>query len=195
MRQTILAATLRVLARTGWDDLTTRDVAAEAGINLALIHYYFESKRALLLAAADAFYTDLRERFLADAEGQDAVGLVRAMMRNARRAMQTPDGPARHRMMAEGRLRPISDPAFAPPILAYWQALRSEFVRRFGEAGVPPARAEALAVITQAFFEVYAPQRLVERETIDLDGIEREFLAMLECALQRPPDAGDGNAP
>lgn len=47
-RDAILAAALRILARDGYTRLTARAVAAEAGTNVALLNYYFGSKRKFL---------------------------------------------------------------------------------------------------------------------------------------------------
>ncbi|MEQ8800836.1 MAG: TetR family transcriptional regulator, partial [Haliea sp.] len=50
-RQLILEATLRVIARGGHRSITHRAVAAEAGINLSLVNYYFRGLDDLLLQA------------------------------------------------------------------------------------------------------------------------------------------------
>ncbi|MEO8953805.1 MAG: TetR/AcrR family transcriptional regulator [Ktedonobacteraceae bacterium] len=49
-RADILAATLRVIAREGLAETTTRKIAAEAGVNQATLRYYFGSKDDLLFA-------------------------------------------------------------------------------------------------------------------------------------------------
>jgi AcrR family transcriptional regulator len=47
-RDHILAAALDLAGREGLEALTTRRVAEKAGVNLGLIHYYFESKETLV---------------------------------------------------------------------------------------------------------------------------------------------------
>ena len=49
-RAEILAAAIRVLARDGLSEATTRKIAAEAGVNQAMLAYYFGSKDELLFA-------------------------------------------------------------------------------------------------------------------------------------------------
>ncbi|MGH2515857.1 MAG: TetR/AcrR family transcriptional regulator, partial [Ktedonobacterales bacterium] len=49
-RAEILAAAIRVLAREGLGEATTRKIAAEAGVNQAMLAYYFGSKDDLLFA-------------------------------------------------------------------------------------------------------------------------------------------------
>jgi AcrR family transcriptional regulator len=49
-RAEIIAAAIRVLARDGLAETTTRKIAAEAGLNQATLRYYFGSKDDLLFA-------------------------------------------------------------------------------------------------------------------------------------------------
>lgn len=49
----ILAAAFKLLTRVGYARLSTRVIAAEAGVNHALIHYYFGTKDKLVIAALD----------------------------------------------------------------------------------------------------------------------------------------------
>ena len=51
-RGEILAAAIRVLARDGIAETTTRKIAAEAGVNQAMLRYYFGSKDELLFAVS-----------------------------------------------------------------------------------------------------------------------------------------------
>jgi AcrR family transcriptional regulator len=50
-RQRIVAAAFRSLADHGYEAATIKDIAHEAGIAPGLVHYYFEAKEELLLAA------------------------------------------------------------------------------------------------------------------------------------------------
>ena len=49
-RAEIIAAAIRLLAREGIGEATTRKIAAEAGVNQAMLGYYFGGKDELLLA-------------------------------------------------------------------------------------------------------------------------------------------------
>jgi AcrR family transcriptional regulator len=57
-----LGAARAVLNRDGAAELSTRSVAAEAGVHLSLIHYYFESREGLLLAALERINQELLDR-------------------------------------------------------------------------------------------------------------------------------------
>jgi AcrR family transcriptional regulator len=70
-RARILAAAGELIIEAGWANVTTRSVAERAGVNNALIHYYFGSKDSLLLEAAAAVFAEESEgplSMLTDAE-------------------------------------------------------------------------------------------------------------------------------
>jgi len=58
----ILRAARFVLQRDGVADLSIRAVAAEAGVNLALVHYHFHSRDGLLLAVLEDLDAELLVR-------------------------------------------------------------------------------------------------------------------------------------
>jgi AcrR family transcriptional regulator len=60
-RSRILHAAAAAIAERGWGAVSTRDIAERAGVNNALIHYYFGTRQQLLRAAAiDAILRDLQ---------------------------------------------------------------------------------------------------------------------------------------
>jgi len=58
----LLDAAERLLIEVGYAELTTRRVAAEAGVNHGLVHYYFGSMEELLLQVLERFTDRLIER-------------------------------------------------------------------------------------------------------------------------------------
>lgn len=68
-RTEIAEALLRVAARRGLHAVGMRDVAAEAGVSLRLVQYYFETKEKLLLFGLQR---------LADRFGERVAARVRA---------------------------------------------------------------------------------------------------------------------
>jgi AcrR family transcriptional regulator len=58
----LLDAAERLLIASGYAELTTRKVAAEAGVNHGLVHYYFGSMEELLLQVLERFTDRLIER-------------------------------------------------------------------------------------------------------------------------------------
>lgn len=57
-RRRILDAAAALIAEIGWNEVTTRRIAQQAGVNNALIHYYFRTKDALLLEAAAGQFSE-----------------------------------------------------------------------------------------------------------------------------------------
>src|SRR5438128_12024936 len=49
-RRALVAAAYRRIATDGFEGLRTRDVAADVGVNIATLHYYFPTKEALIRA-------------------------------------------------------------------------------------------------------------------------------------------------
>jgi AcrR family transcriptional regulator len=49
-RQALVRAAFARIARDGFEGLRTRDVAADVGVNVATLHYYFPTKEALIRA-------------------------------------------------------------------------------------------------------------------------------------------------
>jgi AcrR family transcriptional regulator len=59
---TLLEAAKKVLRQNGYSGLSTRDVAAAAGVPLSQIHYHFGSKQGLLLALFEYLNAQLLNR-------------------------------------------------------------------------------------------------------------------------------------
>src|SRR6266496_4069965 len=47
-RQALVQAAFDAIAERGFEGLRTRDVAAQVGVNIATLHYYFPTKEALI---------------------------------------------------------------------------------------------------------------------------------------------------
>jgi AcrR family transcriptional regulator len=65
-RKELVLAAFHLLAEHGFEGLRTRDVAAEVGVNIATLHYYFPTKEALIRGvlehAMDRFRSTLTPR-------------------------------------------------------------------------------------------------------------------------------------
>src|SRR5690242_9796474 len=70
-RAQIIQGALQALERTGVIGTTTRRIAAEANVQLAALHYHFESKGALLVAVLEALIEEIAERLRADRAGTE----------------------------------------------------------------------------------------------------------------------------
>ncbi|MFE7119220.1 TetR/AcrR family transcriptional regulator [Streptomyces sp. NPDC057654] len=61
-RRQIAEAVWRLAARRGLEDVTLRQVAAEAGVSVRLVQYYFGSRDGLLLTALEILNSDAERR-------------------------------------------------------------------------------------------------------------------------------------
>lgn len=52
----IVQAALKVLSTSSIDQVTVRDIAARAGVNVATVHYYFRTKEAIVAEALPRFF-------------------------------------------------------------------------------------------------------------------------------------------
>lgn len=78
-REQILRATCEVVGEVGMHELRLADVARRAGLSSGIIHYYFENKRAVLVAAFEFNFTQslVRRRALLRSAREPLAVLVR----------------------------------------------------------------------------------------------------------------------
>jgi AcrR family transcriptional regulator len=76
LKQTILDAAEGLFARHGFYGVTTRQVAAEAGVDTALIHYYFGAKRELFDAVFLRRAEILNQARIASMDAYEAAGAM-----------------------------------------------------------------------------------------------------------------------
>lgn len=120
----ILEAADELFAEIGFDGTTTREIAARAGVNKALIHYHYESKDQLLERLLERYYDqltvtltqalaapgDLRDRFAALL---DAYLDFLVEHRNFSRIVQREASGGRHQTLIQERMTPLFEMAIA----------------------------------------------------------------------------------
>jgi TetR/AcrR family transcriptional repressor of nem operon len=85
-RRALIAAAYRRIAEEGFEGLRTRDVAADVGVNIATLHYYFPTKEALIRGVIGQAMQRFRETMPGDGSPMDQLrdhlrglaGLVKA---------------------------------------------------------------------------------------------------------------------
>lgn len=84
-RRALVAAAFGQIAERGFEGLRTREVAAEAGVNIATLHYYFPTKEALIRGvvahAMDRFRSTLAPHGSPDDQLANHLKAVRALLR------------------------------------------------------------------------------------------------------------------
>lgn len=66
--QKLIRAALALLPTTGYTRLSMRAVAAKAGVNLGMFHYYFKNKEEFTRRVADEFYATFFNKFTLEVE-------------------------------------------------------------------------------------------------------------------------------
>ncbi len=195
-RQRILAAAFNCLVARGYASLSVRDIAKDAGVNHALISFYFGGKDRLVIAVLD----DANRRLL-DRQQQlygAPVGFAEKWAR-ARRFYESDLASGFVRVQAELWAASLSNAElreqFLPRIQA-WKQLVLEGVREALQAyrlDLPPAfSAEAIATLLSEFWLGMEFSQLIGasgetgRHDATLDAIEALLRTLDERIAPRP---------
>jgi len=107
-RQALVQAAFNEIAERGFEGLRTREVAAEVGVNIATLHYYFPTKEALIRGVVELAM--LKFRSTLSPHGSSAEQL-RNHLHAVRQLIR--DEPQLGAVMAELALRSARDPGLA----------------------------------------------------------------------------------
>src|ERR1700736_2252651 len=107
-RQALVQAAFNQIAERGFEGLRTREVAAEVGVNIATLHYYFPTKEALIRGVVELAMQRFRSTLAPHGSSAD-------QLRNHLRAVRLllRDEPQLGAVMGELALRSARDPAIA----------------------------------------------------------------------------------
>lgn len=116
-RAMILDALFAVAARQGLHAVSLRAVAAEAGISLRLVQYYFETKAGLMQAGLDRLERESNDRWTGRlAPAPDAPNTRAALAALFREALPTdPQSRAFHHMWMSYAVLAMTEPDLAGP--------------------------------------------------------------------------------
>ena len=178
-RNKISQAAVELVAELGWDAVTTRAVAARAGVNPALVHYHFGSMEALLRGAVvaaleqeigQAVVPFTTEPTLTDAlaGATDAVGRF------------DPDTPTAA-LLIEAMIRAVRDPELSRLIVGSLTEFRDLVAARVRAAAADDATValppDGTGVFVAAALDGLALHRIVDPST-DIEGF-REVIVQL----------------
>ncbi len=200
----ILDATYRCLAANGYGALSVREIAKDAGVNHALINYYFGTKDRLVIAVLDEANRRLlqRQRSMYASPGGFA-----AKWAQARRFYEDDIESGFVRVQAELYAASLSNPElreqFLPRIQAWKQVVLEatrEALRTYRPRLPPAFSAEAIATLISEFWLGMEFARLIgnqgerARHEAALDAVA-EMLAALEAGGPAVPRGGARNGP
>lgn len=190
-RERILRAAHDCLVRDGYEKITTRRIAEEAGVNIATLHYYFGSKEALLAEATrqGSRRTEQTLRAVIDAAPDAAAALVAALHETWNVVRQRP-GVLRYDLVVRGfRDTEVHDEVVA--IYTLYRRLTEEILQRHVTEGGRLPEGTTVAALAQHIVAVvdgvvlqYAITRdeaaaqfslgLIARQTLELMGTTEE---------------------
>ena len=179
-RAWIVGAARKLLAEEGYDRVTMKLVAKEAGVAQGLIHYSFSGKDEILLEVlmeASREYTRENERLaLSLPEGENLAGAALAATKG--RVSRMPEWyRLRYELFAMGLRKPEFLPGVAALLESGRAGIAATLARISGDdddanSDGNPARAarrEALAAVLLSCFDGLALQKLADPEGFDLD--------------------------
>jgi AcrR family transcriptional regulator len=180
-RQTVLEVARRRFLANGYQAVTLRSIAAEAGVDVALISYFFGSKRGLF-GATMALQAN-PALLLADALPGDLNALPERILRALITTWDNPQRSAPMRVMISGA---VADPGVARLLR---EVIEAEMIARIAERiGGPDATARAALATVQAIgliFERYL-LRAEPLATMPSDELIARMAPAMRAAL-RPP--------
>jgi len=193
LRERVLDAAIACYTRQGIAATSLRAIATEAGVNPALLHYYFGDKEqlreAVIAERVLPAFSSLREPVLA-AAGEDVAGLVAGFVQGVGRLVtEHPWLPAlwvREVLCEGGALRDVLLERIGPQ-LPQMMAARFAQAQQRGELNedLDPRLLMVSLVGLTLFPAAGAPiwRRLLQAEDLDFDALRRHTLALLDRGL------------
>jgi AcrR family transcriptional regulator len=132
-REELVLAAYKLIAVRGFEGLRTRDVAAEVGVNIATLHYYFPTKEALIRGVVE--HAMQRFRTTLEPHGSPADQLQNHL-RSVRKLMR--EEPELGTVMGELALRSTRDKSvrsIVNEMFDTWQTAMRGLLRRAAREG------------------------------------------------------------
>jgi TetR/AcrR family transcriptional regulator len=181
-RARILEAAIRQFSENGLAGARTEQIAEEAGVNKALLYYYFKSKENLYEAALHSVFESVRADNVNVLEADASAGerFAEIVLRNFDRSYSHPEMKSmmqqemvRLHQGEENRLAPMAEKFFRP----LWQLvdkLLEEGIASGELVAVDPAQMRYAALGANVLYFLSAP---LTRLALGIDPMERNELA------------------
>jgi AcrR family transcriptional regulator len=132
-RQELVVAAFNLIAEHGFEGLRTRDVAAEVGVNIATLHYYFPTKESLIRGVVEYAMARFRSTLAPHGSPSDQ---LRNYLRAVRKLLA--EEPALGSVMGELAVRSARDKSIAAimtEMYAVWHVTTRGLLRRAVKEG------------------------------------------------------------
>lgn len=135
-REHILAAARQALLAEGYERITTRRIAQQAGVNIATLHYHFKTKEILLSEAVRFGLRRSSDRLeAAIANAPDATAALRHMFQTIWDMVRARPGIMRYDLAVRGFRDPDARREAAAMYEAYHQVMAAVFTRHVQAGG------------------------------------------------------------
>ena len=193
LRERLLNATVGCFARHGIAGSSLRQIATEAGVTPALLHYYFGGKEALVEAVIEErlmpVMQGLRGPLLQAGDDPRALihGFVRAVLATALAHPWLPQLWVREVLHEGGGLRQLMQQRIGPMLP---QALAARFAAMQAQGRLNPRLDPRLLVVSligqTMFMAASAPiwRGIFDADDVDADALCNHVLALLEHGLE-----------
>jgi AcrR family transcriptional regulator len=189
-REQILLATCAVISEVGMHEMRLADVARRAGVSSGMVHYYFDSKRAVLVAAFEFNFSRslARRRRLLESERAPLDLLARLV-----ESFLPGDGQtlAAWRVWAELWAQALRDEEFQAVnerLYGEWRQLAVEMITRAQQAGsARPGDPVELANMLIAMIDGLAIQALAHSAAMPGEQMRATLRAFIGGYLAAPP--------
>lgn len=197
LRERLLDATVACFARHGIDGSSLRQIATEAGVTPALLHYYFGGKEALVEAVIEERLMPVTQGLrgpLLQAGGDPRAlirGFVRAVLTTALAHPWLPQLWVREVLHEGGGLRRLMQDRIGPMLP---RALAERFVQAQAQGRLNPRLDPRLLVVSligqTMFMAASAPiwRGIFDADDVDVDALCNHVLALLEHGLELRDD-------
>jgi AcrR family transcriptional regulator len=174
VREALLDSARTLFLRYGFRAVSSRQIAAAAGVNPAMIHYYFGDKeglyRAMYEAAAMPVFSRVAAMFT-DPGSVDVEGLARTQMRMLAANPWIPGLIVREVLASDGSFRQIFVRDFASK---YLPMLRTVIAREIEEGGLRRDLDPSLTMVALASLTLFPFISLpITTRVLGIDGSER----------------------
>jgi AcrR family transcriptional regulator len=188
-REALVLAAYREIAASGFEGLRTREVAAEVGVNIATLHYYFPTKETLIHAVLDHAMGRFRST-LAFKSGPG--NELRSYLRSVRTLLL--DEPELGAVMAELALRSVRDESigrFMNEMYDVWHATMRGLLRRAVREGKLRRELDSDAVAALIVATITSMTLPVMRDARRGDQALRQLEKWLGISVAGNPQATD----
>jgi AcrR family transcriptional regulator len=206
----ILEAAGKLFAEQGFGATSLRSITAEAGVNLAAVHYHFGSKEGLVRAMFDACFTPLNEERIRSLEavlqrsGDDAPDLEAVIEAFIRPTLRLYEGQHGHRVILPrliGRALVEADDSLQGILRPHFERVREPFMRALHRA-LPELSEEELRWRTLFLIGAMAHTMMAEHALLPLFGkgdmrvdterVFRQLVGFVAAGMRSGGSAGAG---